>query len=80
MRMLRGFLDGFGFEYEFQSSTDRVQERPLRRDLAACCEQYDEIMAVMLPTLGRAARAATARSCRSRREERPRAAGFPPSR
>ena len=32
--MLRGFLDAFGFEYEFQSSTEMLPVRPLRRRAA----------------------------------------------
>jgi lysyl-tRNA synthetase class 1 len=49
---LRAFLDGFGFEYEFASSTDyyttgRFDEALLR--MLAC---YDEVMEIMLPSLG----------------------------
>jgi lysyl-tRNA synthetase class 1 len=49
---LRAFLDGFGFEYEFASSTDYYTsgrfDAALRRVLSA----HDEIVAVILPTLG----------------------------
>jgi len=49
---LRAFLDNFGFQYEFRSATDMyksgVYDAALLRILAA----YDEVMAVMLPTLG----------------------------
>jgi len=49
---LCAFLDKFGFEYDFRSATDMyksgVYDAALLRILAA----YDEVMAVMLPTLG----------------------------
>src|SRR6266478_8916541 len=49
---LRAFLDNFGFEYDFRSATELyksgVYDAALLRILAA----YDEVMAVMLPTLG----------------------------
>ncbi|HTJ57317.1 MAG TPA: lysine--tRNA ligase [Devosiaceae bacterium] len=49
---LRAFLDSFGFSYEFASSTDyygsgRFDEALLR--MLAC---YDEVMEIMLPSLG----------------------------
>ena len=50
--MLRGFLDGFGFEYEFQSSTDWYKSGRFDAALLNVLAHYDEIMAVMLPTLG----------------------------
>jgi len=50
--MLRGFLDSFGFEYEFQSSTDWYTSGRFDQALLRVLERYDEIMAVMLPTLG----------------------------
>ncbi|MDR3518918.1 MAG: lysine--tRNA ligase [Azospirillaceae bacterium] len=50
--MLRQFLDGFGFEYEFQSSTDWYQSGRFDAALLAVLHHFDEIMAVMLPTLG----------------------------
>jgi len=49
---LRRFLDSFGFDYEFQSSSEWYAagrfDAALRRVLAC----YDEIMEIMLPTLG----------------------------
>ncbi len=49
---LRAFLDGFGFEYEFASSTEYYAagrfDDALRRVLAT----HDEIVACVLPTLG----------------------------
>jgi lysyl-tRNA synthetase, class I len=49
--MLRRFLDDFGFEYEFQSSTDWYMSGRFDDALRAVLTHYDEIMAVMLPTL-----------------------------
>ncbi|MBI1207704.1 MAG: lysine--tRNA ligase [Azospirillum sp.] len=48
---LRGFLDAFGFEYEFQSSTDWYRSGRFDRALLTVLRHYDEIMAVMLPSL-----------------------------
>jgi lysyl-tRNA synthetase class 1 len=49
--MLRGFLDGFGFEYEFQSSTDWYKSGRFDDALRKVLEHYDAIMDVMLPSL-----------------------------
>ena len=49
--MLRGFLDSFGFEYEFLSSTECYASGRFDEALIRVLESYDEIMAVMLPTL-----------------------------
>lgn len=49
---LRAFLDSFGFEYEFVSSTERYQSGRFDEMLLRALECYDEIQAVMLPTLG----------------------------
>ena len=49
---LRGFLDSFGFEYEFQSSSDWYASGRFDAALLGVLRHYDEIMAVMLPTLG----------------------------
>ena len=54
--MLRGFLDGFGFEYEFQSSTDWYKSGRFDDALRKVLEHYDAIMEVMLPSLRRGAR------------------------
>lgn len=54
---LRAFLDGFGFEYEFQSSTDWYKSGRFDEALLGVLRHYDEIMAVMLPTLGEERRA-----------------------
>ncbi|MEX1108039.1 MAG: lysine--tRNA ligase, partial [Dongiaceae bacterium] len=50
--MLRGFLDGFGFEYEFQSSTDWYQSGRFNDAIRQVVSRYDEVLAVMLPSLG----------------------------
>lgn len=49
---LRGFLDSFGFEYEFKSATECYASGMFDHALKRVLECYDEIMAVMLPTLG----------------------------
>ena len=49
---LRAFLDSFGFEYEFQSATDWYTSGRFDPMLRAMLRHYDEIQAVMLPTLG----------------------------
>jgi lysyl-tRNA synthetase class 1 len=56
--MLRQFLDRFGFEYEFVSSSDRYNSGAFDAALANVLRHYDAIQGVMLPTL-RAERAAT---------------------
>ncbi len=48
---LRAFLDGFGFEYEFVSSTDCYTSGRFDDALLKVLACYDEIMAIMLPTL-----------------------------
>ncbi|HVY50257.1 MAG TPA: lysine--tRNA ligase [Devosia sp.] len=50
--MLRRFLDTFGFNYEFASATDYYKTGRFDAVLIRALEKYEEIMAVMLPTLG----------------------------
>jgi lysyl-tRNA synthetase, class I len=50
--MLRRFLDTFGFEYEFASATEYYKAGRFDEVLLRAVERYDDIMAVMLPTLG----------------------------
>lgn len=50
--MLRRFLDTFGFNYEFASATDYYKSGKFDAALVRAAEKYDEIMGVMLPTLG----------------------------
>ena len=50
--MLRRFLDRFGFDYEFASATDYYRSGRFDGTLRLAAERYDQIMDVMLPTLG----------------------------
>ena len=54
---LRAFLDGFGFDYEFASATELYRDGTFDPWLLRAARAYDEIMAVMLPTLGEERRA-----------------------
>ena len=54
---LRAFLDSFGFEYEFQSATDWYKSGRFDKMLLTMLQHYDEVQAVMLPTLGAERRA-----------------------
>src|SRR5436190_9610659 len=49
---LRAFLDSFGFEYEFQSATECYKSGRFDKMLFTMLQHYDEVQAVMLPTLG----------------------------
>ncbi|MFT4091405.1 MAG: lysine--tRNA ligase [Asticcacaulis sp.] len=49
---LRAFLDGFGFEYEFKSSTVSYKSGEFDQALLTALERFDDIQKVMLPTLG----------------------------
>jgi lysyl-tRNA synthetase, class I len=49
---LRAFLDGFGFDYEFFSSTALYRSGRYDAQMLAALERFDAIQAVMLPTLG----------------------------
>ncbi len=55
---LRGFLDQFGFDYEFMSSTEAYTSGRFDATLIRALEKFDEIQAIMLPSL-REERAAT---------------------
>jgi len=54
---LRAFLDGFGFDYEFMSSTQTYKSGRFDKVLLLMLERFDAIQAVMLPTLGEERRA-----------------------
>jgi lysyl-tRNA synthetase, class I len=54
---LRAFLDRFGFDYEFISSTDYYTSGRFDAGLVRMAEVYDEVMAIMLPSLGEERRA-----------------------
>ena len=49
---LRAFLDQFGFEYEFASSTDYYKGGRFDAALLRMAERHEEVRAVILPTLG----------------------------
>ena len=50
--MLRRFLDRFGFDYEFVSSTDNYSSGRFDDTILQVLRKWDEILGVMLPTLG----------------------------
>jgi lysyl-tRNA synthetase class 1 len=54
---LGAFLDGFGFDYEFMSSTETYRSGRFDQTLLTLLERFDAIMAIMLPTLGEERRA-----------------------
>jgi lysyl-tRNA synthetase class 1 len=54
---LRAFLDGFGFDYDFMSSTDCYKSGRFDEVLLRILARFDAIQAVMLPTLGEERRA-----------------------
>jgi lysyl-tRNA synthetase class 1 len=49
---LREFLDQFGFDYEFVSSSDRYNSGAFDDALCGVLANFDAIMDIMLPTLG----------------------------
>src|SRR6202163_1117447 len=55
---LRAFLDHFGFEYEFLSSTTCYTSGRFDQALLTVLERFEKVMAIMLPSL-REERAAT---------------------
>ncbi len=54
---LRAFLDQFGFEYEFLSSTECYKSGRFNGALLRMLQVYDQIMEIVLPTLGEERRA-----------------------
>src|SRR5215207_6121975 len=48
---LRAFLDTFGFDYEFMSSTDCYTSGRFDATLLTVLERFDNVMAIMLPSL-----------------------------
>ncbi len=48
---LREFLDAFGFDYEFLSSTECYKSGKFDKALLTVLERYDAVMAIMLPSL-----------------------------
>lgn len=51
-RRFCSFLDQFGFDYEFRSATELYRSGRYDETLLRALEKFDDIMAVMLPTLG----------------------------
>ena len=49
--MLRSFLDRFGFEYEFASSTEYYTSGRFDAALLHMLERFDDVQAIMLPSL-----------------------------
>jgi len=49
---LRAFLDRFGFDYEFLSSTDCYKSGRFDNALLAVLEHYEQVRDIVLPTLG----------------------------
>ena len=54
---LREFLDSFGFDYDFMSSTEQYKSGRFDATLLTMLERFDAVMAIMLPTLGEDRRA-----------------------
>ena len=54
---LRAFLDSFGFDYEFMSSTETYRSGRFDGALLTLLERFDAVQAIMLPTLGEERRA-----------------------
>ncbi|MEM1132645.1 MAG: lysine--tRNA ligase [Pseudomonadota bacterium] len=50
---LRQFLDQYGFDYEFMSSTEQYQSGAFDETLKLVLQRYQQIMDIMLPTLGK---------------------------
>jgi lysyl-tRNA synthetase class 1 len=49
---LCAFLDHFGFQYEFKSSTETYKSGEFDKTLLLLLERYQQVMDLMLPTLG----------------------------
>ncbi len=49
---LRGFLDSFGFDYYFISATEKYKSGAFNETMAKVMIKYDDLMKLMLPTLG----------------------------
>jgi len=50
---LKEFLDQFNFKYNFKSSTENYKKGNFNHSLERVLEKYDEIMNIILPTLGK---------------------------
>ena len=49
---LKAFLDQFGFDYEFMSSTEQYESGAFDAALMRMLEEYDDVMDIILPTIG----------------------------
>ncbi len=49
---LQAFLDQYGFEYDFYSSTECYKAGRFDQTLIKICQRYDKVINVILPTLG----------------------------
>lgn len=49
---LRAFLDQFGFDYDFRSSTEEYESGRFDAMLLRMLEKYDDVMNIILPTIG----------------------------
>jgi lysyl-tRNA synthetase class 1 len=54
---LRAFLDGFGFDYTFMSSTETYKSGRFDEVLLRILARFEQVQAIMLPTLGEERRA-----------------------
>ena len=54
---LRGFLNSFGFDYDFRSATELYRSGVFDATLLKALDKFQDIMAVMLPSLGEERRA-----------------------
>jgi lysyl-tRNA synthetase class 1 len=54
---LRAFLDSFGFDYTFMSSTETYRSGRFDEVLLRILDRFDAVQAIMLPTLGEERRA-----------------------
>jgi len=54
---LQAFLDDFGFDYDFKSSTETYKSGGFDDALLRVLERYDDVINVILPTLGEERRA-----------------------
>ena len=52
-QMLKNFLDNFDFKYNFKSSTELYKSGFFNSSLQVILENYDGIMNIILPTLGK---------------------------
>jgi len=50
--MLKDFLNKFNFKYDFKSSTENYKNGTFNESLMRVLEKYEEIMEIILPTLG----------------------------